>query len=650
MIQKHWLISFAGFCFLFLFLGISASTGQVRLPALVDDGMILQRDVETRIWGWASPGEEITISIGDHELTAQAGEDEKWEVALPAFEAGGPYVMEISGKNEIRIEDILFGDVWFCSGQSNMELPVRRVIWEYEELFDGYENNFIRQFKVPQTYNFKKRLHDYGSGKWVAADENSVLDFSAVAFFFAKNIYEKYNVPVGLINTAIGGSPAEAWMSRETLKEFPEHIAEMQRMKSDSLIRAIEAADQKRQNAWYQLLDEKDKAYQGDNTAWSAENVDMTDWKSIEVPGYWDKQGLEPVDGRVWYRRNFELNADQAGKEGLLLLGRIVDADSAFINGQYVGNITYQYPPRRYDIPEGLLKDGENTIVVRVINNSGIGGFVPDKPYQIDFEDSSVDLTGAWKYRIGAEMKSLGGSTFIRWKPGGLFNAMVAPVLNYQVKGVIWYQGESNAARSEEYRELFPALIRDWRKNFSQEELPFLFVQLANFMEAKEEPTESDWAMLREAQAKALKLPITGMVVAIDAGEWNDIHPLDKETIGDRLALSAQKVAYNEEDVVASGPVFKSMEIKENKIILSFDHIGGGLKNKGGKLKEFAIAGEDNEFVWANAKIEGDKVIVWHEDVLNPVAVRYAWADNPDEANLYNEEGLPAAPFRTDEW
>ncbi|MFO8001465.1 MAG: sialate O-acetylesterase [Marinilabilia sp.] len=629
-----------------VFLSTGHISGEVKLPQLIGEGMVLQRDTEIRIWGWASPGETVSVDFRDDSYQTETGEDGKWEILLPEMKAGGPWSMTVEGENRIEISNILIGDVWICSGQSNMELPVQRVHWIYEDEFRDSKNEQIRQFKVPQTYDFKKRLKDYESGEWVSLDENTVMNFSAVGYFFARDLYDRYGVPVGLINTAIGGSPAEAWMSEEALKAFPEHYEEMQRMKDDSLIQSIQESDQERNNKWYQELGQKEKAYNEAEKPWHHPDVDHSSWKSIQVPGYWDEEGIEPFNGSVWYRKTIDLDAGQADQSAKLLLGRIVDADSVFVNGEFVGNVTYEYPPRRYDVPGDLLQEGENTIAVRVINSGGVGGFVPDKPYRLDFEQSSVDLTGEWKYRIGAEMDALAGQTFIRWKPGGLFNAMIAPLLNYKSKGVIWYQGESNTDRAEEYQELFPAMIKDWRASWSQNELPFLFVQLANFMEPPKEPQESNWAMLREAQTKALELPNTGMAVAIDVGEWNDIHPLNKESVGSRLALTARKVAYNE-DVVASGPVFESMKIEGNKAILSFKHIGGGLKCEGEKLQEFAIAGEDKEFVWAKAKIKGDKVIVWSDEVENPVAVRYAWADNPDDANLYNEEGLPAVPFRT---
>jgi len=339
-----------------------------------------------------------------------------------------------------------------------------------------------------------------------------------------------------------------------------------------------------------------------------------------------------------------------AGKKAKLLLGRIVDADSVFINGKFIGTTSYQYPPRRYNIPEGILKEGNNTLAVRIISNAGRGGFVTDKPYEIITDDTVIDLKGAWQFKLGAVMEPLASQTFIRWKPEGLYNAMIVPLLNYKIKGVIWYQGESNTDRPDEYKNLFTALINDWRKNWNEGDFPFLFVQLPNFMKARKQPSQSNWALLREVQLKTLALPNTGMAVTIDVGEWNDIHPLDKLDVGKRLELAAEKIAYKNENVVYSGPIYQTMKVEGNKIILSFTNTGSGLIAKGGELKTFAIAGADKKFVWANAKLEDNKVIVWNDAVANPVAVRYAWADNPEGANLYNQEMLPASPFRTDDW
>ena len=371
----------------------------------------------------------------------------------------------------------------------------------------------------------------------------------------------------------------------------------------------------------------------------------------MRIPGYWANESLGLVNGVVWFRKEITIPASMAGKQAQLDLGRIVDADSTFINGIFVGTTSYQYPPRRYTISPTVLKEGKNVIVVRVINERGRGGFVEDKPYELIVGSERIDLRGDWQYQLGAKMEPLQGETFIRWKPLGLFNAMISPLLNYQIKGVIWYQGEANVYRPMEYQQLFPALITDWRKHWNQDEFPFLFVQLPNFMPAKPEPSESNWALLRESQLKTLSLPNTAMAVAIDIGEWNDIHPLKKKEVGKRLALAAQKVAYADDQVVFSGPIYESMKIDGNKIILSFTNIGSGLMAKGsGAPKGFAICGADRKFIWAQAKIERDKIVVWNDTISQPVAVRYAWADNPESANLFNAEGLPASPFRTDEF
>jgi sialate O-acetylesterase len=636
----------------FLFLLISLNVfSQVRLPKLISDGMVLQRDTQLKIWGWASKKENISIRFIDSTYTATANNKGEWDIILSGLKAGGPYTMQIMANNSITIKDILVGDVWVCSGQSNMELPMSRVKPIYENEIANSENKFIRQFYVPQKYNFNKAECDFQSGSWKSANPENVLKFSAVGYFFQKELYDKYKIPVGVINASLGGSPAESWLSEDALNEFPEYYKEAQRFKDSSLIKQIEESDNKRINAWYALLRQKDEGYKDPQNTWYNPSLNTSDWAVMNIPGYWADSKLGFVNGVVWYRKNFIVPSSMSGKKVKLNLGRIVDADSVFVNASFVGTTSYQYPPRRYEIPEGVLKEGENNITVRVISNSGRGGFVPDKPYEIIFGDTKIDLTGGWQYKLGTVMQPLESQTFIRWKPEGLYNAMLAPLLNYRIKGVAWYQGESNAERAVEYRKLLPALIHDWRKNWDQGDFPFLIVQLPNFMESKSEPSESGWALLREAQLQTLSVPNTGLVVAIDIGEWNDIHPLNKKDVGIRLELAAENIAYGNNDVVYSGPSYKSMKIDGNKIILTLSNTGSGLVAKGGgKLKYFAIAGPDRKFVWASARIDNNSVVIWNDNVANPVAVRYAWADNPEGANLFNREGMPASPFRTDDW
>lgn len=621
--------------------------GQVKLPKLISDGMVLQRDAEVKIWGWASREEPITLLFNGQEYVTQANSNGDWSIVLPAMEKGGPYTMHIKGSNTLQLKDIYLGDVWLASGQSNMELSMGRVEPLYTEEIANASNPEIKFFEVPKTYHFEEAKQDLEGGAWEAVTPETIRKFSAVAYFFAKDLYEKYNIPIGIINSSLGGSPAEAWMSEDALKEFPNHYAEAMQYKNFSFRDSIEKSDADRIGNWHKRSVQEDIGISG---KWKEEKVNTAGWYKMEIPGYWAEEELGPRNGVVWFRRTFEVPEKLINQSPELLMGRIVDADSVFVNGTFVGNTTYQYPPRRYSVPANVLKPGENTISVRITNESGRGGFVLDKDYKLVFEDTEIDLTGEWKYKLGVEMPPLRGQTFIRWKPLGLFNAMINPLTNYTLKGVIWYQGESNADKPDEYENLFPAIIKDWRDQWGQEKLPFLYVQLTNFMESRDKPTDSNWARLRDAQLKTLSLPGTGMAVAIDVGEWNDIHPLNKKTVGERLAQAAKKVAYNEK-VVAGGPKYDSFTREGDTIVLSFKDTGRGLTVKNNdKLQQFTIAGKDGKFVWANAEIRGDKVIVYSQEVKDPVAVRYAWADNPEGANLFNLEGFPASPFRTDNW
>ena len=628
-----------------------ATSGQVRLPRLISDGMVLQRDANVRIWGWASPHEQISIHFIDSTYRTTAAASGQWSIVLAPLGAGGPYEMHLEATTSTKIRDILVGDVWVCSGQSNMELSMRRASPNYQAEIEASQNDQIRQFLVPQKYNFNVPEKDLQTGTWKAATPETVLDFSAVAYFFARELYERHKIPIGLINASLGGSPAEAWMSEESLKSFPASYAEAQRFKDSSLIREIEHQDQKRIQAWYRLLNEKDAGYKDPRTVWYDPALNTSGWPTMMIPGYWSDTELGPVNGVVWFRRVFDVPPSLVAKPATLILGRIVDADSVFVNGVYVGTTSYQYPPRRYELPANVLHEGQNKIAVRVINVSGRGGFVLGKEYAIISKDTALDLKGAWQYRLGAAMEPLASQTFVRWKPLGLFNGMIAPLLNYRIRGFVWYQGESNAGRPVEYRELLPALIRDWRDQWGDGDYPFLFVQLPNFMESRSDPSESNWALLREAQLMTLSVLNTGMAVTIDVGEWNDIHPLDKMNVGTRLALAAERVAYGDTNIVFSGPTYQSMRAEGDRIILKFANAGTGLLAKGGgELRHFSIAGADKRFVWAKAKIEKDNIIVWNDEISRPVAVRYAWADNPEGANLFNREGLPASPFRTDDW
>ncbi|MDO7848646.1 sialate O-acetylesterase [Hymenobacter sp. M29] len=641
--------------FFLLSLGLALLAGragyaQVRLPRLVSSGMVLQRDADVQVWGWARPGEAVTVAFLGKTYRATAGAEGKWSVKLPPMKAGGPFEMSIRASNQLELKDILVGDVWFCAGQSNMELPMRRVRDKYPQEIAQATNPRIRQFDVPMRYAFTGPKADVTGGSWVAATPETVLGFTAVGYFFAKEINAKYQVPVGLIKVAVGGSPAEAWLSADALKQFPKYEQQSAKYKDSLLVVTTKQRESAAVSDWYKQLHRADLGEAPGQPKWSAPGYDASGWATMNVPGEWAGQTpLGPVNGVLWFRKEIEVPAAMTGQPARLELGTLVDADSTYINGQLVGSTAYRYPPRKYDFGIGVLKPGKNVVTVRLISNGGRGGFTLDRNYQLTAGGQTLDLRGPWQYKLGATMPPTPGTTTFQYQPGVLYNGLVAPALPYALKGVLWYQGESNTGRPDDYYALTSTLVQDWRTNFRQPGLPFLYVQLANINAARKEPGESNQAQVRDAQRRLLALPRTGMAVITDVGEWNDIHPLDKQTVGHRLALAAQKVAYGDAKLVSSGPLFQAMKAAGNKATLTFAGVGSGLVAKGGgPLNGFTVAGPDRKFVPAQARIEGSKVVVWNDQVPSPAVVRYAWADNPEGANLYNQEGLPASTFTTE--
>jgi sialate O-acetylesterase len=636
-----------------LFLVVSHSvSGNITLPVLVSDGMVLQRDTRIKVWGWASPGERVRIKFNGKTFNTAGDQAGNWMITMPPMKAGGPYNMEIKGNNTIFINDVLIGDVWFCSGQSNMVLNMERVKDRYPEDIVNADYPEIRNFFIPTASDALSVHKDLPAGKWIKATPENVLSFGAATYFFAKSIYNEYKTPVGIINSSVGGTPIEAWISEEGFKDFPEITGRISKLRDTSYLNPIMRASRRRSQTTVQQFRDVDKGMT-EPKPWFDISYNPEGWHKFWLPGYWEDQGVKGLHGVVWFRREILVPETMTGKPAKLFLGRIVDADNVYVNGTLSGNITYQYPPRRYNLKPDLLKPGKNIIVVRVTNNSGKGGFVPDKPYFLVAGNDTIDLRGEWLYKVGQVFRpavtdpgSSPQAISMQNEPTGLYNTMVAPVINYSIKGILWYQGETNSNRPQEYGKLLPALIYDWRNKWQQGEFPFLYVQLPNFMEVQYLPSESQWAELRFSQLKALSVPNTAMAVTIDAGEWNDIHPLNKKVVGERLALAAKKLAYGNSSLVYSGPVFKSITKEGNRMILEFDHTGSGLIIKGGgDLYYFSVAGADKKFTWAKAVIEGKRVVVTSEEIHDPVYLRYAWADNPEGANLYNIEGLPASPF-----
>jgi sialate O-acetylesterase len=613
---------------LFLLLSFTAFS-EVKLPSLVSNGMVLQRDMPVKIWGWANPGEKVNVTFKRKKIRAIGDSKGNWACTLPATPAGGPYEITI---NEKPVKDVLFGDVWLCSGQSNMVINMERVKEKYSADIASANNPQIRNFFIPTAISKVDVRTDLPTSSWLPVTPENVLQMGAVSYFFARDLYAQYHVPIGIINSSVGGTPIESWISEAGLKEFPAYVKDT--------TRTIPASPAPRKST-----------DRGLSEKWESPGYSPKGWKRFSIPGFWEDQGLRDLNGVVWFRREIEIPEALAGQPAKLFMGRIVDADQVFVNGEQVGNITYQYPPRRYNVKSGVLKAGKNLIVIRVTNTAGKGGFVPDKPYELIVGDKTVDLKGDWNYKVGEVFPPIvekpAPSNFT---PTALYNAMIAPFTSYALKGFVWYQGETNVWKPEVYQQLLPALAKDWRTQFNQPDLPFLYVQLPGFQDRTMLPAESNMAVLRDGQLKSLSIPRSGMAVTLDLGEWNDIHPLTKKPIGERLALAARKLAYGE-NIVSSGPIYESNQIEGNRIRIRFRETGSGLsinKTDEDELTYFAIAGKDKKFVWAKAIIERNTVVVWSDEVAEPVYVRYGWADNPEGANLINVEGLPASPFRTD--
>ncbi len=625
--------------------GRSNAQDRPFLHQLFTDHMVLQRGIKAPVWGWATPGERVAVSIAGNNATATAGADGHWMAKLGPLEAGGPHELKVTGAKSVTVSDVLIGDVWICSGQSNMEWSVAASNNPENEIAAA-DHPKLRLFTVPKRISTEPQ--QTVDSQWQVCSPQVIGGFSAVGYFFGRELQRDLDVPVGLIHTSWGGTIAEAWTSAEslnTMDDFRPAVSAFQQMV------AAQAEGQDKFNElmakWWKDNDP------GTRQSWSSADTKTDDWMTIVVPGNWEDRGLGAFDGIVWLQKAFDLPAGAAGKEALLNLGPIDDRDTTWVNGQQVGAMNDWIRSRNYKVPAGVLKAGRNVVTIRVLDTGGGGGLHGGAEHvNLEIDGTpKIPLAGDWKYQASTP---LGKTTAAPSQPGSnpnvvtvLYNGMLAPLAPYGIKGAIWYQGESNAGRARQYRTLLPTMIKDWRQQFGVGDFPFFVVQLANFLAVQTQPSEGGWAELREAQSLTAKNDRNvGLAVAIDIGEANDIHPRNKQDVGRRLALSALRIAYGQ-DVVSSGPEFVSAEFKDGKARLKFTHVGGGLQAKGDKLISFAIAGDDKQFVWGDATIEGDTVVVSAPGITHPTAVRYGWANNPT-CNLYNKEGLPASPFRTD--
>ncbi|RFS26549.1 hypothetical protein DVR12_01825 [Chitinophaga silvatica] len=627
----------------------AAAFANVRLPNIFGDNMVLQRDKPIPVWGWADKNEKVTVQFNNQTKTVKADKNGEWKVVLDPVQAGGgSLTLTVKGKNSITLHDILMGDVWVCSGQSNMEWPLSNVINADKEIAQS-GNTAIRHFYLPKEISVTPQEDVKSSGWKTAAPENSA-SFTAVGFFFAKTLNEQLHVPIGLINTSWGGTMVETWISREGMANsntFKELMKNTPVLNLDSVAKVTGKRIAEKVNTLQGQL--PDAA-----TAASYKNPDLNDgnWAKMNVPSPWEERQLKDIDGVVWFRKTITIAPEDAGKSATLSLGSIDDNDITYINGTQVGSTNDYSALRVYQVPAGILKAGTNVIAVKITDNAGNGGFCGHSGDMfINVNGHKQSLAGDWPFRIESiapATASVGPNNY----PNLLYNAMIHPILQMGIKGAIWYQGETNAGRAFEYRQSFPLMINDWRRLWQQGDFPFYFVQLASFNANNgTSKNGSTWAELREAQTLTLQLPNTGMAVITDIGDPKDIHPRNKQDVGKRLAAIALNDTYKVPQVNA-GPTYQSMAINGNKATISYSNIGSGLKvsDKYGYIRGFEVAGADQKFHYAKAYLDGNKVIVFSDDVTNPVAVRFGWADDNLEDNLFNKEGFPAAPFRTDSW
>ncbi|MEZ0218442.1 MAG: sialate O-acetylesterase [Rariglobus sp.] len=634
---------------------------------LFSDNMVLQRDRAVPVWGEAPAGTQVRVSLLGKSASATAGPDGKWAVQIGPFPAGGPHELLIESSSEKHtVKNVLVGDVWFCSGQSNMWWSVTRSKDGAKEIpLANYPK--IRLITIPQR-SASVPKSDLEGVTWSECTPETVKEFSAVAYYFGRALQQHNDVPVALINSSWGGSAIQSWTSLASLETNPDLVGitapyyhTVRRFDKDLAAGIVDERD-----AYI------DKGPQPKELGLEAPALDDSAWKEWAQPGDFGMWGKpEYVQGGIWFRRTIDIPAELTGKPLVLALGDIGNYDITYVNGVEVGRtgkaeLAAKAPSRRgYTIPANLLKAGRAVIAVRTFNNSGPGGIRGFPEWQkrdIGFSTSDnkktlLSLNGPWKYKVGNALSPRGitADTFSHKLPTGLFNAMVAPVVPFGIRGVAWYQGEQNTGNAWEYRAQFPLMIRDWRAAWG-EDMPFLYVQLPGLGGSSKNPTDDSqynesWNELRDAQWRGLTEPRTAMVTTIDLGDGN-IHPANKHDVGARLALAARAVALGEK-IEYSGPLYAGFKVESGKVRVKFTHTGSGLTAKDapdGELARFAIAGADRTYVWAEARIEGDEVVVWNDAVPAPVAVSYAWAINPDGANLYNKDGLPAAPFRSDDW
>ena len=617
----------------------------LRLPQFFADGMVLQRGERIPVWGWAQPHQTITVALNGKSVSTTVNSDGTWRVELPKMKAGGPYTMTIRDSAEPEeptiLHNILIGDVFLCSGQSNMELPIRRCMDVVEQDVKDYANDNIRYLKLPHQYNCLRPNDDVITLPWQNITPENCGEVSGICYFMARELQEKYHVPIGIINSAVGGTPVQAWMPSATLSQFEDCANELKtpRYHQENWVDSVRACEAKDINAWERRMNREDTIV----NRWRKPDCDFSAWQIVDMFSNWSMNR----NGSYWFRTTVKLPPSAVGKKALLRFGAMKDADTIYVNRQYVGNTTYEYPPRKYVVPQGLLHEGENEIVVHLMSQNGNASFTQGKSYQLEVEGQIHPIASELQMAVGCTMPPRPSSTYFVSGYAGLYNAMIAPLHDFPLRGVLWYQGESNLCTTS-YADMLQAMMESWRMQFRKKHLPLVIMQLPGYMERHQNPVETEWTGVRHQQYLASRqIAHAALVSTLDMGEPNDIHPQDKKTVGHRAALQMARVAYGDTHTVSCGPTPVSATVKNGFAIITFAKDSGRLCVHGDRLRDFAIL-VDGQYQWAEATIAGSHAIkIALPEGITSTKIRYGWDDFP-QPSLYNEDGIPAPQFQID--
>ncbi|MCC5895705.1 MAG: hypothetical protein JJU16_09615 [Alkalibacterium sp.] len=619
---------------------------QLKLPNTLSEGMIIQQNKPIQLSGKDKVGIDVTIEFNGIKEGTKADEKGDWFLTFPSMKAGGPYTLTVSGSSEKTVSDIYIGEVWLIGGQSNMELPINRTYDEFKEEIDAAHFPLIRQFHVEMDLAFEGPKHMMEQGEWKQAVQENIQDFSSLGFFYAKKLYQELNVAVGIIHTAVGGTPVEAWMKEETLRSLGNYDEEMDYWKDPVNVEAEIKKDAETTQTWYEDLNKRDVGYANGNE-WVKENLDIDSWKSITVPFMFkDVEELKSFSGAIWFRRTFNVTEEDLQSQSYRIrLGSLINGDETYLNGKKIGVTEYRYPPRKYPITKSDLKLGTNTLVVRLSIDAANGGFIPSFPYQLELDHQSIDLTGQWRYKIGVRKEKIDPMLFLHYKPSVLYNAILYPLRHVAVRGFLFYQGESNTGQPIGYKELMKLMIADWRHLFS-EELPFYYVQLANYVDPAADRDDHQWAVLRYEQDRVrFENKKVEMIPAYDCGISYELHPHDKKTLAHRLAEVALNRTYQ------IGTPYENVEISSitndgQAIRLTLKHVEGNLVLSD-KIPEFDIKLKDQWIEWADFSVSEQTVELSISDLTSETitGVRYAWRNDPRGYVYDSKTNRPLLPF-----